>query len=55
MSFRTAYYDSRRKSYSKSRGLNQGLHRDRTPEEEKRMMDEYYKRMRNWTPSNGRK
>lgn len=51
MSFRLAYNDFKRKGLSSTYGLI----RDKTPEEEKRMMDEYYKRMRNWTPSNGRK
>lgn len=51
MSFRTAYYDSKRNS----RTNNRGLIRDRTPEQEWRMLEEYYVRMRNWTPSNGRK
>lgn len=51
MSFRTAYHDFKRNGKTN----NSGLIRDKTPEEEKRMMDEYYKRMRNWTPSNGRK
>lgn len=56
MSFRTAYNDFKRTGgHTHNRGLIRGLIRDRTPEEEKRMMDEYYKRMRNWTPSNGRK
>lgn len=51
MSFRTAYIDFKRNGTSHNRGLI----RDKTPEEEKKMMDEYYKRIRNWTPSNGRK
>ena len=42
MNFRTAYYDSLRKSYSTSRGLNQHLIRDPTPEEWKKTMNEYY-------------
>lgn len=42
MNFRTAYYDSLRKSYSTSRGLNQHLIRDPTPEQWKKQMDEYY-------------
>jgi hypothetical protein len=54
MSFRTAYNDLGNKRTS--RGLNRGLIRDKTPKEEKKMMDEYYKKMRgNWTASNGRK
>lgn len=56
MSFRSVYSDFRRNGgRSFTRGLNRDLIRDKTPEEEKRLMDEYYKRMRNWTPSNGRK
>ena len=42
MSLKTAYYDSLRKSRSTSRGLNQDLIRDPTPEEWKRTMNEYY-------------
>lgn len=53
MSFRKAYNDLR--NPRNRRGLNRDLIRDKTPEEEKRLMDEYYNRMRNWTPSNGRK
>ena len=34
---------------------NRGLIRDYTPEQEKKVLDEYYKRMRSWTPSNGNK
>ena len=56
MSFRTAHNDLRNRSRNNcNHGLNRGLFRDKTAEEEKRMIDEYYKRMRNWTPSNGRK
>lgn len=51
MSFRTAYNDLK----NRSNGLNRGLIRDKTPEQEKKIMDEYYKRMRQWTLSNGRK
>ena len=51
MSFRTAYYDSKRNKRTSTRELI----RDRTPEQERRMMNEYYVRMRNWTPSNGSK
>ena len=51
MSFRTAYHDFKRNGNRN----NSGLIRDKTPEEEKQLLDEYYKRMRNWTPSNGRK
>jgi len=56
MSFRAAYSDFRRNGNSSSftRVRGRGL-RDLTPEEEKKKMDEYYIRMRNWTPSNGRK
>jgi len=52
MSFRTAYNDFKRNGIKSN---NRGLIRDKTPEEEKKIMDEYYKRMRNWTPHNGRK
>lgn len=55
MSLRTAYSDLKNRSSNTPRGLNRGLIRDRTPEEERRMMDDYYIRMRNWTLSNGRK
>ena len=55
MSFRTAYNDRNRSRNNPNHGLNRGLFRDNTPEEERRKMDAYYKRMRNWTPSNGRK
>ena len=56
MSFRTAYNDALRNGYKNSRrGLNQGLYRDPTPEEWQKTMNEYYKRMRNWTPITGRK
>ena len=48
MSFRTAYHDLKRVGNSTPRGLL----RDKT---EKEVLLEYYKRMRNWTPSNGRK
>lgn len=51
MSFRTAYSDFKRNGVIRNRGLI----RDKAPEEEKKILDEYYKRMRNWTPSNGRK
>lgn len=34
---------------------SRGLIRDYTPEQQKKMMDDYYIRMRSWTPSNGRK
>lgn len=51
MSFRTAYHDSKRNNRASTRGLI----RDRSPEQERRMMDEYYVRMRIRTPSNGRK
>jgi hypothetical protein len=51
MSFRTAYNDFKRNNTS----YNRGFIRDMTSRKEKRMMDEYYKRMSNWTPSNGRK
>lgn len=54
MSFRTAYNDFKRNGITRNRN-NSGLIRDRTPQEEKQILDEYYKRMRNWTPSNGRK
>ena len=56
MSFRTAHNDLRNRSRNNpNRGLNRGLIRDKTAEEEKRDMDAHYKRMRNYTPSNGRK
>lgn len=55
MSFRTAYNDRNRNRNNSNRGLNRELFRDKTAEEEKRDMNAYYKRMRNWTPSNGRK
>jgi hypothetical protein len=55
MSFRTAYSDSKRSSSRSSRGLNRGLIPDKTPEEHKKMLDEHYRLMRNWTPSKGRK
>ena len=51
MSFRAAYHNLKRGNSTPNRALI----RDRTPAEEKRNMDEYYQRMRNWTPSNGRK
>ena len=51
MSFRTAHNDFKRNGHTHNRGLI----RDKTPEEEKKTLDEHYKRMRNWTPSNGRK
>jgi hypothetical protein len=52
MSFRSAYRDV--KNY-RATPKKQALFRDKTPEQEKHMMDQYYIRMRNWTPSNGRK
>lgn len=52
MSFRTAYNDLKNRNRNSQ---NRGLIRDKTPEQEKKMMDEYYIRMRKWTPSNGRK
>lgn len=41
MSFSKAYSDFKRSAY---RAANRGLIRDKTPEEHKKMMDEYYKR-----------
>lgn len=52
MSFRTAYSSFK---YNRISTNSRGLIRDKTPEEQKKMMDEYYKQMRNYTPSNGRK
>jgi len=48
MSFPTAYHDLKRTANSHTRGLI----RDKP---EKQVLDEYYKRMRNWSPINGRK
>lgn len=51
MSFRTAYSDfksGKRSSYS---NRTPALIRDKTPEEEKKMMDDYYIRMRKLSPS----
>lgn len=52
MSFGVAYTAVKQ---GRRRTTSRGLIRDYTPEQEKKMMDDYYKRMRNWTPSNGRK
>lgn len=46
MSFRTAHNDLRNRRNNTNHGLNRGLIRDNTPEEERRKMDAYYKRMR---------
>jgi hypothetical protein len=54
VSFRKVYHDFKRGRADNS-GLNRGLIRDRTPEEEKKNLEEYRVRMRNWAPSNGRK
>jgi hypothetical protein len=51
MSFRTAYHDFKRNGHTHTRALI----RDKTPDEEKKMLDEYYKRMQNWKPINERK
>ena len=45
-SFRTAHNDLRNRRNNPNHGLNRGLIRDNTPEEERRDMDAYYKRMR---------
>lgn len=54
MSFRTAYSDFKRSGSSRNRGLNQGLIRDYTPAQKKKMMQEYYTLLKNWNPKNGR-
>jgi len=51
MSFRSAYSDLKRGRVN----YRQTLLRDKTPEEEKKAMDEYYKQIRTQTPANGRK
>jgi hypothetical protein len=43
MSFRTAYYDFKR---GRSSNYPKGYFRDPTPEEEKKLLDDYYKRSR---------
>ena len=45
MSFRAAYHSVKHNSRNSSKN-NRGLIRDKTPEEEKKMMDDYYKRTR---------
>ena len=52
MSFGVAYTAVR---LNRRKTTTRGLIRDYTPEQEKKMMDDYYKRMRSWTPSNGSK
>ena len=55
MSFRTAHNDLRNRRNNPNHGLNRGLFRDKTTVEQRAEEDAYYKRMRNCTPSNGRK